>query len=495
MEYVTGFYSFLVFLPVFVLALAMSVYYINRRSLSNRLFALFLFTAFCWLFTGYMFYLDPSLLHRLLPLQMAVGSFFGVLLFLFTRAFVDEKYRIKRWEFLYFVPSVVIAVTCVVIESSPALFEEFSATAAFVDGNMIRQPSLLYTFYTAAIGIGVVGGFIVLARGYRRETDAGARRRIAITIGSLVFGVVGVLVITNVLTMMGMAGYDRLSLVMIVLGIIGIGFTIIRHRAWTIESMVDLLARRNREIEEDLETARLLQRRLLPDGDLNAPGCRFGAIYIPMEKVGGDFYDHAFADGTIRLFIADVSGHGLPGAFLATVTKVALDGIVDRPEAAGVLLRLNDSICRATVNNNYVTAFYCVIDPGMRRIRYCSAGHLPQYLFRKRTGECLPMKTRGMPLGWFGGIRLEEGMLELEPGDRLVLYTDGIVECAGPTKELFGDDRFISFITGHGDDPPRVFLDRLLGEISRFSGTTRFQDDITCVVLDLPDGPAGATAR
>jgi len=486
MEYVTGFYTFLVFLPILVLALAITVYYINRRSLSNRLFALFLFTAFCWLFTGYMFYIDHALLHRLLPVQMAVASFTGVLLYLFTRAFIDEKYRIKKWEYPFFLPSIAIAVTCIVIEASPALFVEFCKTAAIVDGNMIRQPSLFYTLYTAVIGIGVVAGIIVLVRGYRGEKDPGARRRIAITIGSLGFGVVGVLVITNVLTMLGWAGLDRVSLVMIILGMLGIGFTIIRHRAWTIESMVDLLARRNREIEEDLETARLLQRRLLPGGDLDAPGCRFGAIYIPMEKVGGDFYDHSTAGGAIRLFIADVSGHGLPGAFLATVTKVALDGIEGGPEAAGVLLRLNDSICRATVNYNFVTAFYCVIDPDMKRVRYCSAGHNPQYLFRRRTGECLEMKTPGLPLGWFGSIRLEEGVMELEPGDRLVLYTDGIVECSGPDYELFGDGRFVSFITAHADDPPRVFLDRLLDEIRGFSRTTRFQDDITCVVLDLP---------
>ena len=224
-----------------------------------------------------------------------------------------------------------------------------------------------------------------------------------------------------------------------------------RHRAWTIESLLDIIAERNREIEEELETARLLQRRLLPGGDLDAPGCRFGAAYIPMDKVGGDFYDHATADGSIRLFIADVSGHGLPGAFLATVTKVALDGITERPAASGVLLKLNDSIIRATVNNNYVTAFYCIIDPGMRSLRYCSAGHLPQFLFRSRTGECLPMKTPGMPLGWFGGLSLQES--GSEPGDRLIC-PGGIVECTGG-GEMYGGRLIVH--TGHGDDDPIPF--------------------------------------
>lgn len=488
MHYVTGIYTFLVAVPVIILALAITVYYINRRSLSNRLFALFLFAAFGWMFTGYMFYIDASLLHRLLPIQMAIGSFSGTLFYLFTRAFVDESYRIKRWESIFFLPCAAIAVTCALIEISPALFAEFGKTAAIVDGAMIRKPSPLYTAYTATICVGVAAGFVVLARGYRRETDAGARRRIAITIGSLVFGVVGVLVVTNILTLLGMAGYDRISLVMILLGLLGISFTIIRHRAWTIEHIVDLLEVRSREIEGDLETARLLQRKLLPGAVLDAPGCRFAATYIPMDKVGGDFYDHSSADGSIRLFIADVSGHGLPGAFLATVTKVALDGITERPAASGVLLKLNDSICRATVNNNYVTAFYCMIDRAMRSVRYCSAGHLPQFLFRRRTGECIPMKTPGMPLGWFGGIRLVEGSMDLEPGDRLVLYTDGIVECASPRGEMFGEERLISFIAGHEKDSPQAFLDGLIAEISAFAGSATFHDDITCLVLDLPAG-------
>jgi serine phosphatase RsbU (regulator of sigma subunit) len=487
-----GPYTVLVLIPIFLMALAITIYYINRRSLTNRLFALFLTAGFCWMFIGYLFYIDETLLHRLLPVQMAIGSFLGALFYLFTRAFVDERYRVRRWSYAAFLPSIAIAAVCLAVELSPPLFADFRATAAIVDGRMVRQPSLLYTLYTVTILTGFIAGIVILARGYVVEKAPEARRRIGITLLSVFLSLGGALVMTNVMTLLGMGGYDRLALIMIFLGILGISFSILRHRAWTIESLLDIIARRNREIEEELETARLLQRRLLPGGALVAPGCRFGAVYIPMDKVGGDFYDHTWTDGSIRLFIADVSGHGLPGAFLATVTKVALDGITERPAAAGVLLKLNDSICRATVRNNYVTAFYCIIDQEMRRVRYCSAGHLPQFLHRKRTGECLPMKTPGMPLGWFGDIRLVEGSMDLEPGDRLVLYTDGIVECVNPKGEMFGEERFISFISGNGHIPPQDFLDALIGEIKAFTGGAVFYDDITCMVLDLPG--AGVTA-
>jgi serine phosphatase RsbU (regulator of sigma subunit)/uncharacterized membrane protein YeaQ/YmgE (transglycosylase-associated protein family) len=435
-----------------------------------------------------VFYLDTTLLHRLLPVQMGIGSFLGALFYLFARAFVNERYRVTRWDLLFFVPCAAVAVAGAVIEFSPALFDEFSATASFVDGRLVRRPSALYTAYTATILLGFLSGLAILVRGFLKEPNREARRRIGITLLSIILGAGGALIVTNILTLLGLGGLDRYSLVLIFLGILGISFSVMRHRAWTIESLLDIIAERNREIEEELETARLLQRRLLPGGELDAPGCRFSAAYIPMDKVGGDFYDHTSADGSIRLFIADVSGHGLPGAFLATVTKVALDGINERPAASGVLLKLNESICRATVKNNYVTAFYCIIDRDMRRVRYCSAGHLPQFLHRRGSGECIPMKTPGMPLGWFGGLSLEEGSLELGPGDRLVLYTDGIVECTSPGGEMFGEERLISFITGHGDDEPRSFLDGLIAEITAFAGSTTFHDDITCLVLDLPAG-------
>lgn len=474
-------------IPISLMALAITIYFINRRSMTNRFFAAFLFIGFWWMFIGFTYNLDPGLLHRLLPVQMGVGSFLGASFYLFARAFVNEKFGFTRWDMLLFLPSIGVTAACVATELSPVLFEEFRTTATVIGYRLVRRPSALYTAYTATQVLGFLAGLAILVRAYIKEPNREARQRIGITLLSILLGAGGALVVTNILTLVGLSGYDRVSMVFIFLGILGISYSVLRHRAWTIESLLDIIAKRNREIEEELETARLLQRRLLPPADLDAPGCRFGAAYIPMDKVGGDFYDHSSLDGMIRLFIADVSGHGLPGAFLATVTKVALDGITERPAAAGVLLKLNESICRATVNNNYVTAFYCIIDRGLRRVYYCSAGHLPQYLHRKRTGECIPMKTPGMPLGWFGGISLKEGSMDLEPGDRLVLYTDGIVECLGRGGEMFGEERFISYITGHGAAAPQAFLDGLIAEITAFAGSAAFLDDITCLVLDLPE--------
>ena len=128
------------------------------------------------------------------------------------------------------------------------------------------------------------------------------------------------------------------------------------------------------DIESELEVARLLQERLLPLSMPVISGYREHAIYIPMDKIGGDFYDIENRDGFINLFIADVSGHGLPGAFLATVTKIALENITNRTSSNKVLYQLNNVILGHTVQSNFVTAFFATIEIDTNIMRYALRG-------------------------------------------------------------------------------------------------------------------------
>ncbi len=247
------------------------------------------------------------------------------------------------------------------------------------------------------------------------------------------------------------------------------------------------LAERNSRMEEEYEVARLLQMRLLPDSMIDVSGYRVHAVYIPMEKVGGDFYDYKYRErtGEIELSIADVSGHGMPGAFLATVTKMALEGIDERVGTVRALYLLNDVILRSTVKGNFVTMFFCRIDTHTNVMRYASAGHLAPVLFRRRTGELIELNARGKPLGWLKSITLEEREVVLEPGDRLVLYTDGIVECADAGKDLFGDDRFREFIAEGECLSAADFCDALILRLKEFNDNNPFRDDLTMIVFDV----------
>ncbi|MBP7582672.1 MAG: PAS domain S-box protein [Spirochaetes bacterium] len=243
--------------------------------------------------------------------------------------------------------------------------------------------------------------------------------------------------------------------------------------------------KRNQEIAHELEIARLLQRRLLPGRELDVPGYRVHGTYIPMDAVGGDFYDYRVRERFIDLFIADVSGHGLPGAFLSTIAKMGLDFISHRASSNGVLYRLNDLIRRSTVLNNYVTAFFCSLDTENNVLKYCSAGHTPPLLYRRKKDEFIELTTKGKPLGWIEDPAYEEKELALGPGDRLVLYTDGITECANRGKELFGDERLMELIRANASLGPEQFAAMLIAALKAFSGAGTFDDDVTLVVFDV----------
>lgn len=118
-------------------------------------------------------------------------------------------------------------------------------------------------------------------------------------------------------------------------------------------------------------------------------------------------------------------------------------------------------------------------------MKYSNAGHLPPLLYRGKTGEFLELKTKGMPLGWFKNIKIEEKEIQLVSGDRLVLFTDGITEAIDPEKEMYGDDRFKEFIVSHRDLAPADFCAALLADLREFSQNQKFDDDLTLVVFDV----------
>ncbi|HNR89278.1 MAG TPA: SpoIIE family protein phosphatase [Spirochaetota bacterium] len=248
-----------------------------------------------------------------------------------------------------------------------------------------------------------------------------------------------------------------------------------------------ILAKRNREIESDLEVARLIMERLLPGDVPTVPGYRSHITYLPMDKVGGDFYDVRFRpeDGTLEVFIADVSGHGLPGAFIALITKMALESIDGGTSVRDVLGAIDEVVRRFMVKSHYVTTFLGHIDTTRNTMRYCRAGHFPPILYRPHEDTFILLQAKGTPLGLQIGIEHEEREIELRPGDRIVLYTDGITECMNSERELFGEERLMECIREHHALPPAAFSERVLDLLRAFSSSEAFQDDLTMIVLDV----------
>ncbi len=248
------------------------------------------------------------------------------------------------------------------------------------------------------------------------------------------------------------------------------------------------LAAQLQALNTELEMARQIQLSILPHSIPKLAGLDIAAHYLPMTSVAGDFYDFIQIDDKhIGILIADVSGHGLPSALIASMLQVALSGQAGHAtEPAKVLLGLNRALC-GKFTQNFVTAAYIYVDLANNLMRYAGAGHPPMLQWRISTGKTAQILENGLFLGMFGEASYEAIEFPLEPGDRYVLYTDGILEAANSAQEQFGTDRLMSFMKNHNHLEAEPFSQTLLDDLACWSNQTvdqGQQDDITLLVID-----------
>jgi phosphoserine phosphatase RsbU/P len=241
-------------------------------------------------------------------------------------------------------------------------------------------------------------------------------------------------------------------------------------------------------LNTELEMARQIQLSILPHSIPKLAGLDIAAHYLPMTSVAGDFYDFIQIDDKhIGILIADVSGHGLPSALIASMLQVALTGqAAHAPEPGKVLLGLNRALC-GKFTQNFVTAAYVYVDLENKLMRYAGAGHPPMLQWRNSTGKATQVVENGLVLGIIEEARYEALQFLLEPGDRYVLCTDGILEAANSAQEQFGADRLMSFIKNHNHLEAESFSQSLLNDLAGWSNQTveqGQQDDITLLVID-----------
>jgi phosphoserine phosphatase RsbU/P len=214
-----------------------------------------------------------------------------------------------------------------------------------------------------------------------------------------------------------------------------LGYVVVKH--------VFHSERRMAAVGRELETARQIQQSILPRNLPLVPGLSVAAHYSSMSEVAGDLYDFVITPtGQLGVLVADVSGHGVPAAIVASMVKVALavqEGDVGDPGA--VLTRMNRVLC-GRFELAYVTAVFALIDPAARTLTYASAGH-PSPLLLRGGGRLESLDHRGMVLGFLPAASYTSAVVrDISIGDRLVLYTDGITEAERPDGEFFGDRQF-----------------------------------------------------
>jgi serine phosphatase RsbU (regulator of sigma subunit)/anti-sigma regulatory factor (Ser/Thr protein kinase) len=248
-------------------------------------------------------------------------------------------------------------------------------------------------------------------------------------------------------------------------------------------------ARSRERIEQELRVATLIQQNFLPKKLPDLPGWQVSAYYRPAREVGGDFYDFVeLPDGHIGLVIGDVTDKGVPAAMVMAATRSVLRASAARVVSPGeVLERVNELMCPDMPAKMFVTCLYGVLEPSTGRFRFANAGHnLPYVRTAEGTAE---LRATGMPLGLLPGLKYEEQEAFLEPGQVMLLHSDGVAEAHSADSEMFGFPRLLD-VVGSRQDGGEV-IDRVLTELDRFTPPAWEQeDDITLVSLTRADGGA-----
>jgi sigma-B regulation protein RsbU (phosphoserine phosphatase) len=235
------------------------------------------------------------------------------------------------------------------------------------------------------------------------------------------------------------------------------------------------------DIRKELEVARRIQLSILPGKFPDSASFRVAARYVPMTSVAGDFYDFIVADERqAGLLIADVSGHGVPAALIASMVKLAANA--QRASAAdpsGLLSGMNAALFGNT-QNQFVTAAYVHLDSEARELRYSAAGHPPMLLLRD--GEVRQVEENGLMLAAFDFATYSTAAQRLEAGDRLLLYTDGIVEAANRSGEFFGQEALGALLCQTSGVAPTDAADRIISAVQQWAVSQ--DDDLTVLVCD-----------
>jgi phosphoserine phosphatase RsbU/P len=244
---------------------------------------------------------------------------------------------------------------------------------------------------------------------------------------------------------------------------------------------------------EEMRAATRIQNSILPRTSPEMGSFHLAARYAPMTAVAGDFYDFlTFRPGCLGIVVADVTGHGVAAALVASMVKVAVAAHMDvGAEPGKVIAGLNSTLCRQA-QGQYASAVYVCLDQARRVGYYSAAGHPPLLLWHRATRTLLELNESGLLLGVRPSEEYEQTKFPLEAGDRLLVYTDGLVEAVNARGESFGEAQLGEFIATHQDLPAEEFAERLLDKVRRWpeNGSARAQaDDITVVVIDIGNLP------
>ena len=242
-------------------------------------------------------------------------------------------------------------------------------------------------------------------------------------------------------------------------------------------------------LKGELEVAREIQLAMLPSGTYRDADIEICGVTKPANTVGGDFYDVLpLADGRVIVTLGDVAGKGSPAALLMALLLAVLRTLVDEAlDPPQLMARLNVQICRHSPASRFITLFFAVYSPATGRLTYVNAGQTPP-LLRRQNGGYERLHGTGIALGMFDGSTYAAAQVSIDPGDALILYSDGITEAEDPAGRPFEEAGLEQVVSANADVSAAELGTAVLKAVETHANAPRFSDDLTILILKRRPG-------
>jgi phosphoserine phosphatase RsbU/P len=387
-----------------------------------------------------------------LNVLIAIGVF--LLLVATNPARTDSEF-VVRTLFTTFVYTFCIA--------TPA----FYVIAQFIEPMPFRSEGMAWTLVVlSSLGWAVVGAAIAEAILLASRLFPGQ------TFGPRFIGGLKISVVVSTVAGIGKYAYDRMQ-------------QRLRRQNVELHKTIESGTARARLQEEDFQEAREIQEGLLPKHIAQVRGYQVTGVWQPALSVGGDYYDVLpFGDLSLGIAIADVVGKGVSAALLMANLQAAVRAFAaDARDPSEVCEKINGVMCSNVASGKFITMFYCVLDAARRRLSYCNAGHNPPVLVHG--GNVMRLEEGGALLGVFRDWHYEQRSVELQVGDRILMFTDGLSEAENLAGEEFGEERLIDTFRELRSLPADE-IQRLILDTVRDFCAGNFRDDATLLVIAVP---------
>ncbi|MEA3326402.1 MAG: PP2C family protein-serine/threonine phosphatase, partial [Chloroflexota bacterium] len=238
-------------------------------------------------------------------------------------------------------------------------------------------------------------------------------------------------------------------------------------------------------LEREFQLAREIQQTFLPNQMPKIPGWEMDVRWETARLVGGDFYDYfLLPDGRLAFLIADVSDKGLAASLYMTVTRTLIRAAAqESTSTAETLERVNDLLLVNSQNGLFVTTFYAILSIDDGTLNYTMAGHNPPFVIRDQQNKVVEFSKGGIALGALPDIHLQQNQIILDPGDCLILYTDGVTEAFDLQDQMYGEKRLRQLLQKTIGERAKVVLENLETDLNNFRGSAPLSDDTTILAI------------